>query len=111
MKNALLLLLVVALAVLPLLLHRPAPEGAEGAEGKAELFTGSDSQAEEAIGKIAPDYKPWFAPLWEPPSVEIESLLFTLQGVLGAGVLFYFLGYIRGRSAALKRTGGGNDSP
>ena len=46
---------------------------------------------------VAPDYQPWFQPLYEPASGEIESLLFTLQGSLGAAVIFYILGYARGR--------------
>lgn len=39
---------------------------------------------------VAPDYQPWFQPLYEPASGEIESLLFTLQGSLGAAVIFTF---------------------
>ena len=109
MKNLLLLIAVIALAALPLFIHR-ADSGTESA-APAGLFTGSDDQAKSMISEISPGYKPWFAPLWEPPSAEIESLLFTLQGVLGAGALFYFLGYIRGRSAASKKTDGANASP
>ena len=45
-----------------------------------------------AIGTIAPNYKPWFAPLFEPPSGEIASLLFALQAALGAGVIGFWLG-------------------
>ena len=39
---------------------------------------------------VAPDYQPRFQPLYEPASGEIESLLFTLQGSLGAAVIFTF---------------------
>lgn len=60
-------------------------------------YSGADGQAEEEIQKVAPDYQPWFEPLFEPASGEIESLLFTLQGSLGAGVVFYILGYYNGR--------------
>ncbi len=35
-------------------------------------------------------------PLWEPPSPEIESLLFAVQAALGAGVLGYYFGRRRG---------------
>lgn len=63
-----------------------------------EIFSGADGQAQAAIGEIRPDYEPWIAPLWEPPSGEIESLLFGLQAALGAGFLFYCLGYWRGRN-------------
>ncbi len=50
---------------------------------------------------VAPDYQPWFQPLYEPASGEIESLLFTLQGSLGAAVIFYILGYARADSAVM----------
>ncbi|SUH96219.1 cobalt transport protein CbiN [Salmonella enterica subsp. enterica serovar Typhimurium] len=46
---------------------------------------------------LPPQYKPWFQPLYEPASGEIESLLFTLQGSLGAAVIFYILGYCKGK--------------
>jgi cobalt/nickel transport protein len=61
-------------------------------------FKGSDDQGTDAITAARPDYKPWFKPLWEPPSAEIESLLFALQAALGAG----FLGYVIGRRSAGK---------
>lgn len=43
-------------------------------------------------------YEPWFSSIWEPPSGEIESLLFVLQGAIGAGFIGYFIGYMRGRN-------------
>ncbi|MCH0542906.1 energy-coupling factor ABC transporter substrate-binding protein [Streptomyces sp. MUM 203J] len=87
--NLLLVLAVVALAVLPLALGL--------GEGQEEPFTGADAQAETAITENAPDYEPWFSPLYEPPSGEIESALFALQAALGAGVLAYYFGLRRGR--------------
>ncbi|GGU39341.1 energy-coupling factor ABC transporter substrate-binding protein [Streptomyces lavendofoliae] len=87
--NTLLLLVVVALAVLPLALGM--------GDHKEEPFTGADSQAETAITETHPDYEPWFSPLYEPPSGEIESALFSLQAALGAGVLAYYFGLRRGR--------------
>ncbi|MFE3519148.1 energy-coupling factor ABC transporter substrate-binding protein [Streptomyces sp. NPDC059166] len=87
--NGLLLLLVAALAVLPLALG--------SGDGKEEPFSGADAQAETAITEIDPGYEPWFAPLYEPPSGEIESALFALQAALGAGVLAYYFGVRRGR--------------
>jgi len=60
-------------------------------------FAGADGQAESFITQIAPDYQPWIEPLVEPASGEIESLLFTLQGSLGAAVIFYILGFYQGR--------------
>ncbi|MGW6925232.1 energy-coupling factor ABC transporter substrate-binding protein [Streptomyces sp. NPDC054950] len=87
--NALLLFVVAALAVLPLALGL--------GDHKEEPFTGADSEAETAITEIRPDYEPWFSPLYEPPSGEIESALFALQAALGAGVLAYYFGLHRGR--------------
>jgi cobalt/nickel transport protein len=88
--NIILLILVVLLVVIPLLL--PVAEHLE------EPFTGADGQAEAAIVEAHPGYKPWFEPLWEPPSGEIESLLFSLQAALGAGLLGYYIGLRRGQS-------------
>ncbi|MFC8592123.1 energy-coupling factor ABC transporter substrate-binding protein [Streptomyces atroolivaceus] len=87
--NTLLLLVVAALAVLPLALGL--------GDGEEEPFAGADAQAETAITEIDPDYEPWFSPLYEPPSGEIESALFALQAALGAGVLAYYFGLRRGR--------------
>ncbi|MFE5911568.1 energy-coupling factor ABC transporter substrate-binding protein [Streptomyces wedmorensis] len=87
--NGLLLLVVVALAVLPLVLGL--------GDHKEEPFTGADAEAETAITELQPDYEPWFSPLYEPPSGEIESALFALQAALGAGVLAYYFGLRRGR--------------
>ena len=54
-------------------------------------------EAEAAIGEINAEYEPWFESLWEPPSGEIESLLFVLQAAIGAGFIGYFIGYMRGK--------------
>lgn len=90
--NGLLLLLVAALAVLPIALGM--------GEGKEEPFTGADAQAETAITELDPEYEPWFSPLYEPPSGEVESALFALQAALGAGVLAYYFGVRKGRRQA-----------
>lgn len=59
-------------------------------------YTGSDGQAGEAIE--ATGYQPWFSPVWEPPSGEIESGIFAMQAAAGAGVLGYCIGVARTRS-------------
>jgi cobalt/nickel transport protein len=59
-------------------------------------WTGADEQAELAISDINPHYEPWFSPIWEPPSGEIETFLFSLQAAIGALLIGYFLGYYRG---------------
>jgi len=56
-----------------------------------ESWAGADAQAEEFISESG--YEPWFSPLWEPPSGEIESLFFSLQAAIGALVIGYFFGY------------------
>ncbi|RLI84621.1 energy-coupling factor ABC transporter substrate-binding protein [Archaeoglobales archaeon] len=65
-----------------------------------EEWAGADEQAEEAIKEINPNYEPWFSPVWEPPSGEIESFLFSLQAAIGALLIGYFLGYYRGAKHA-----------
>jgi cobalt/nickel transport protein len=95
-QTLLILLAVVALAVLPLLIHSN--------KGGEEQFTGADGQAQKVITQIHPNYKPWFSPLWEPPSGEIASLLFALQAALGAGILGYYFGFMRGKAQGQKRT-------
>jgi cobalt/nickel transport protein len=89
-QNLILLTLVIILVAAPLwLTQNPAP----GPDGKmAALFAGADDKAKDTIATIAPQYKPWFKPLMEPPSGEISSLLFALQAALGAGFLGYWLG-------------------
>ncbi|MGX5668059.1 energy-coupling factor ABC transporter substrate-binding protein [Rhizobium daejeonense] len=90
-RNLLLLSAVIALAILPLVIHHG---------GDAE-FGGADGEAEAAITEIQPDYQPWASPLWEPPSAEIESLLFALQAAIGAGLIGFYFGR---RTSPAKRT-------
>jgi len=89
-KSIVLLLLVVILAVVPLVINR-------GAE-----FGGADGEAEGVIAEINPSYQPWFASVWEPPSGEIESLLFSLQAALGAGLVGYYFGLRKGQARSKK---------
>lgn len=82
---AVLIIVLVALFATPLLLTPSAEYG------------GADSAAEEAISGTG--YQPWFKPVWEPPSGEIETLLFSLQAAIGALIIGYFVGYERGKHA------------
>lgn len=84
-KNIVLILIVIGLAIIPFFIAKDAE------------FGGADGEAEKAITEIKADYEPWFVPIWEPPSGEIESLLFALQAALGAGFIGYYIGYGRGR--------------
>lgn len=91
----LLLAAIVFIVLLPLVMPLPA--------GLEEPFTGSDGQAQGLITTIAPHYQPWFQPFWEPPSAEIESLLFALQAALGAGVICYYFGRKQGERRSRER--------
>lgn len=84
-KNLILGIIVIVIIIIPLVLMN-----------KTE-FAGSDDKAEEEITKIDKNYKPWFSSVWKPPSSEIESLLFSLQAALGAGVIGYYFGYQKGK--------------
>ena len=95
-RNAFLLLIAIALAVVPLFM---------GFQGE-EVFGGADGEAQTLITEIQPAYEPWIGPVWEPPSGEIESLLFVLQAALGAGFLGYYLGLRRGQ---VRVRGNGDD--
>jgi cobalt/nickel transport protein len=82
-KYAILIAIMLALFITPLILSPNAEYG------------GADSAAEEAISDQG--YEPWFTPIWEPPSGEIESLLFALQAAIGAIIIGYFVGYEKGK--------------
>jgi cobalt/nickel transport protein len=57
---------------------------------------GADDMPENVINDLTHgSYNPWFNNVWEPPSPEIESLLFALQAAFGAIIIGYFLGYYR----------------
>lgn len=90
MKNwvyVVLLFVVVLLVAAPLLLLPDSP------------YEGADGLAEYIVMEINPDYKPWREPLWEPPSSEIESMLFALQAAAGS----LFIGFYLGRMSALRK--------
>ncbi|OMF92126.1 energy-coupling factor ABC transporter substrate-binding protein [Paenibacillus sp. FSL R7-0337] len=88
-KNGLMLLVVILLVILPLLL----------VNGE---FGGADDAAEGVITEINPDYKPWFKPLTELPG-ETEGMLFALQAAIGAGVIGYTLGLLKGKQGGTKQ--------
>ena len=59
-------------------------------------WSGADRQAEGVISDLTGgSYTPWYQSIYEPPSGEIESLLFALQAALGSLIIGYFLGYYR----------------
>lgn len=89
-SNLLLAATVIFLAVFPLIFVRGE-------------YTGSDGQGEKAITEIQPNYEPWFKPFFEPPSAEIESLLFATQAAIGAGTIGYVIGLYKGRKQTQSR--------
>ncbi|WP_353092672.1 energy-coupling factor ABC transporter substrate-binding protein [Tissierella praeacuta] len=84
-QNIILLILIIAIVITPLIIKRDSE------------FEGADGEAEGLIQEISPDYEPWFESLWEPPSGEIESLLFSLQVAIGAGLIGYIFGVLKER--------------
>lgn len=57
-------------------------------------FGGTDNAGSGLIEEINGGYTPWFESFWEPPSGEIESLLFCVQAAIGAGICGFVLGRI-----------------
>jgi len=84
-----LLVLVVIIAVLPLVMYSGMGED----EG---YFGGADTSAGEVVEETG--YEPWFNSIWEPPSGEIESLLFAVQAAIGAIIIGYVFGYYNGQA-------------
>lgn len=93
-KPIILLCLVAIIAIIPLAIYNGMGED----EG---YFGGSDGAAEKAIEETG--YQPWLSSIWEPPSGEIESLLFALQAAIGAIIIGYVFGYYNGQAKERKR--------
>ncbi|HEY9802084.1 MAG TPA: energy-coupling factor ABC transporter substrate-binding protein [Leptolyngbyaceae cyanobacterium] len=85
-NNWLLLGGVVILSALPFIVARNAE------------FAGADDSAANAVSEVQPEYKPWFQPLMQAPSGEVQTFLFASQAALGAGVLGYVIGLSKGRT-------------
>lgn len=101
-RNLLLLAGVVLLGVIPFFIYQPK-------EGE-EPFVGADSKAEELVPELENGPKPWYSNLWEPPSAEVESMLFAVQAAIGAGIVCYVIGYYRGRHMERKKKEGPADA-
>ncbi|MDR0913258.1 MAG: energy-coupling factor ABC transporter substrate-binding protein [Methanobrevibacter sp.] len=87
--NIILILVVIILAIAPMVIYSGLGED----DG---YFGGADGAAGEVIEESG--YEPWFSSLWEPPSGEIESLLFAVQAAIGAIIIGYFVGYWKAES-------------
>ena len=84
-NNIILVIFIVLLIILPLFTVKNGD------------FGGADDKAKGIITEIDSNYKPWFKPLWEPPSSEVASLLFCIQASIGAGFIGYFIGLAKGK--------------
>lgn len=58
----------------------------------AGQWGGTDGDGMTAITDSNPSYEPWFDSVWTPPSAEVETALFTLQGALGGAIIGYYVG-------------------
>ncbi len=90
----LILALVVIIAVSPFIIYNGQGE-------QQGLFGGADAAASTAIEETG--YQPWFKSIWEPPSDEVETFIFSLQAAIGALIVGYILGYYSGRSKERKK--------
>ena len=88
-ENIILAILVIVILVVPLAMY--AGHGEDDG-----YFGGSDDQGSDGVSETG--YEPWFESIWEPPSGEIESLLFAVQAAIGAIIIGYFFGYWRGQN-------------
>ena len=90
--NLMLVVAVMAVFAVPLALRlNTAGKPAD------EAYAGTDATAAQVVSQVDPDYRPWFSPLFEPSSGEIESGLFAMQAALGAGLFGFALGRLSGR--------------
>ena len=93
-RPIILLALVAIIAIVPMVMYSGLGED----DG---YFGGADGAAGEAIEETG--YEPWFSSFWEPPSGEIESLLFALQAAIGAIIIGFVFGYYYGESKRQKK--------
>ncbi len=88
------LAIVAVIAILPLAMY-------SGLGEDQGYFGGADDSAGTVVEETG--YEPWFSSIWEPPSGEIESLLFALQAAIGAIIIGYILGYFHGQANERKK--------
>ncbi len=86
LQNWLLVVAVLTLAIAPLIFVR-------GGE-----FAGADDRAAKAVTEVQPGYQPWFKPLMNVASCEVQTFLFATQAAIGAGTLGFLIGLYKGRS-------------
>ena len=87
-ENIILFVIVLVILIVPLAMY-------SGLGEDQGYFGGSDDQGSDGVSETG--YEPWFSSFWEPPSGEIESLLFAVQAAIGAIIIGYFFGYWKGQ--------------
>lgn len=90
-KNLIYILVIITLIITPLIFI------------KNSEFGGADGKAKDIISEIDPNYKVWAKSPMKPPGGETETLLFALQAAIGSGVIFYILGYYKGKKSNVNR--------
>ena len=65
---------------------------------KDSEFEGADGKVAELVEEANEDFEPWAASFWEPPGGETESMFFAIQAALGARVIWYCIGYLKGKN-------------
>ncbi len=92
--GVLLIAVCILIAVIPLALIKDSE------------FGGADDAASETISEIldVEEYEPWASPVYEPPGGETESLLFSLQAAIGAGIMGYGIGILKERTKNRKES-------
>lgn len=84
-RNIVVLIIIAIIFIVPFFMYNGLGE-------EQGYFGGSDDAGSKYIEQNNPGYKTWANVVWEPPSGEIESLLFALQAAIG-GIIF---GYVFG---------------
>lgn len=98
-----LLAAVVAIALISFFMANTA----EAPEGEA--FGGTDAAVTELLDENG--VEPWFDPLIELNSGELESGLFATQAAIGAGLFGFMIGNLRGRSVTRRELGADDKKP
>lgn len=98
-----LLAAVIAIALISFFMANTAdaPEG--------EAFGGTDAAITELLEENG--VEPWFSPLIELNSGELESGLFATQAAIGAGLFGFMIGNLRGRSVTRRELGQDRKKP
>ncbi len=100
MKKEGYLIVLISISALLLLIYITYSEPIKG----ANEWAGGDALLVNQIGEITGgQYKPWFNPIFQPASGEIETFLFSLQAAIGALIVGYYIGYWKGQAQVSKK--------